>query len=141
MRVFILEDDRNREEAIREALRGRFGDGIGIVAASSAEEARAILELNRSWDLVFLDHDLAGIVPKGEPVPRDGQHVAHAIVELGVQASLFLIQSVNADGAQKIKAILEAANHKVLLAPYHTGGPEKPETIRAIEQLVGSIGG
>lgn len=136
MRIFILEDDRGREEAIREALRKRFGDGIGIVSAASAGGARRILEKShRNWDALFLDHDLAGILLDGDPDPGNGQDVARAIVELGVTARVIVIQSVNTDGAQKIKGILNAAGYEVLLAPYNTGQVEEPETIRLIEKL------
>lgn len=127
MRVFILEDDRGREELIREALRKRFGDGIGIVSAASAITAGVVLKGSRSWDFVFLDHDLT---------EGNGQDVAHLMVELKVSTREVVIQSVNDDGARKMKGILEVAGYTVTLASFNSLVDGKLAILKRIEELV-----
>lgn len=125
MRILIVDDYLERTEAIGKALRERIGKWPQIWTAQSAQEAITILTClqGETWDVLFLDHDLAGSTwPKG----ADGRTVARAIVSLKVKANQIVIQSVNQMGAAQMKAILKG--RRVTLAPF-------PECLELIEQM------
>ncbi len=125
MRILIVDDDLHRQQTMGEALRERFGDIDLLWMARSAADAIVMLRYleRETWDVLFLDHDLAG----GDwPDSQDGRTVARAIKSLKVKAKQIIIQSVNAWSAKEMKAILKG--RKVSLSPF-------PECLELIEEM------
>jgi CheY-like chemotaxis protein len=114
MRVLIVDDDLRRTVEIMRAVRKKYKRNPEFWMAQTGEEAINILRFmaEDEWDLVFLDHDLAG----WDGDYKDGRDVALALRKTGVEAKRIVIQSVNHDGGREMESIL--ADYKVTLAPY-----------------------
>jgi len=108
--ALILEDDENRIERFKKEFSGHFY----ITFARSAEEAEEILSEEKSFDVIFLDHDLGGRRYVDPSDPNTGFQVAKMIVKYGTEYKTVIVHSMNYYGAVRIKYIL----HDAELVPY-----------------------
>ena len=113
MNILVLEDDPERHRHFR---RGLFGHSLTIV--EKAEEAIAHLQRTKSWDAVFLDHDLGGetYVASG---PGTGYEVACWLEENPLHLpTLVICHSLNYAGREKMLRALESAFRRSRRSPY-----------------------
>ncbi|NCN42332.1 hypothetical protein GW916_13910 [bacterium] len=106
--IFVLEDDELRIEAFR----GYF-EKIGetqVLYAVSVDEAKDLLQRNREFRVLFLDHDLGGEVYVESTEPNTGYQVAKFIKENAIIYKTCIVHSMNVVGAENIRSVLRDAN-------------------------------
>jgi CheY-like chemotaxis protein len=103
MRIFVLDDDKNRLQIFRSKLINHT-----VITAMTASEAIHILSKD-SFEYIFLDHDLGDrvFVPSG---PGTGYEVAKWLAEHPEkQAPNIVIHSYNPVGAKAMSNVLPKA--------------------------------
>ena len=104
MNVLVLEDS---EERVKQ-FKLRFPT-VNIVFTDVAEEAIKQLE-NYEWDVLFLDHDLGGLVHVSSEEDNTGAGVARFLDKHKERIpNLVIIHSLNAPGQSYIKSLLPSA--------------------------------
>lgn len=125
MRIFILEDDPQRQDAFMQALM----TGHQVEICATVAQAQEIYDtFEGSYDFVLLDHDLGGkqmLASEGpEPTgytfaqwmpPRTAGHV--------------IVHSYNPDGAEAIRQVLAQKGFSVVKQPFG------PHLLQALECL------
>jgi DNA-binding LytR/AlgR family response regulator len=95
MKIFILEDDPNRVEWLKE----NFNPGIELDITEMAETGMKWLR-EREYDVIFLDHDLGGERMVSSDVWNTGATVARMIHETDNKHLTVIVHSYNPSGAQ-----------------------------------------
>ena len=117
IRIFLLEDDERRCDWFNKRFKG---DEIDI--ACEVEEAKELLS-TRSYDSIFLDHDL---MPEhyGSDTPDDertGYAIASFLAERRElqRSATIMVHSFNADGALRMVETLRSAGRQADYIPFH----------------------
>ena len=116
IRVFLLEDDRRRQDWFTERFQGDFLD-----IADNVPQAQELLG-NNSYDAIFLDHDLH---PEHyNSSTTDDERTGYAIAlwlaskpQLQ-RASTILVHTRNADGAMRMVEELRRAGRAAEFVPF-----------------------
>jgi len=115
--VFLLEDDERRREWFAKRFKGDHLDVVDDVS-----QAKELLE-NRSYDSIFLDHDL--IPEHYGATESDDERTGYAIAsflaarpELQRSATI-MVHSFNADGAMRMVEELRRAGRHAEYIPFH----------------------
>jgi CheY-like chemotaxis protein len=116
IRIFLLDDDVRRHRWFTNRFKGDFID-----IANNVREARELLS-GRSYDAIFLDHDLHPEHYNAESTDdeRTGYAVARWLCsnpELQ-RASTILVHTRNADGAMRMVAELRQAGRSADYVPF-----------------------
>ena len=105
MKIFILEDDKNRIEWFMDEFNGN-----NITWIDNAYEAKPII-LFEKFDIIFLDHDLGGKIYQDSKEENCGFQIAK-IINDGVNLTTpIIIHSLNYPAAQNMKNEIKI-NHK-----------------------------
>ena len=115
--VFLLEDDERRREWFAKRFKGDHLDVVDDVA-----QAKELLE-NRSYDSIFLDHDL---IPEhyGSDT-TDDERTGYAIASFLAsrpelqRAATIMVHSFNAEGALRMVEELRGAGRQADYVPFH----------------------
>ena len=117
IRVFLLEDDERRREWFAKRFKGDHLDVVDDVS-----QAKELLE-KRSYDSIFLDHDL--IPEHYGATESDDERTGYAIAsflaarpELQRSATI-MVHSFNADGAMRMVEELRRAGRHADYIPFH----------------------
>ena len=117
IRIFLLEDDERRCDWFNKRFKG---DEIDI--ACEVEEAKELLS-TRSYDSIFLDHDL---MPEhyGSDTPDDertGYAIASFLAERRElqRSATIMVHSFNADSALRMVETLRSAGRQADYIPFH----------------------
>jgi len=117
IRIFLLEDDERRCEWFNKRFKG---DEIDI--ACEVEAAKELLS-TRTYDSIFLDHDL---MPEhyGSDIPDDertGYAIASFLAEQRElqRSATIMVHSFNADGALRMVETLRGAGRQADYIPFH----------------------
>lgn len=105
LRILILDDSAERHQAFAMRLIGNVVEHV-----ETAREAIYQLDRHGPWDVVFLDHDLAGteLVASG---PGTGYEVAQWIAEHeDKRPKCVILHTYNPVGAKNMKALLPDAS-------------------------------
>lgn len=102
MKIFILEDNKERIKIFEESLIGHE-----LFIAKDVQEAKKILKQNNYFPLIFLDHDLENRVFVPSEEENTGYAVAKFINENNVKYSHCIIHSLNPVGASNMNNILK----------------------------------
>jgi CheY-like chemotaxis protein len=104
-RILVLEDDANRIEVFREVLGGKH-------AVSYVETAHDCIELleREKFDILFLDHDLGGLVYVSEANTNTGSEVVRWL-KLHIQDlnPYIIVHSHNHVAAERMEQDLKRA--------------------------------
>lgn len=105
MNYLILEDDKNRISLFREHF-----DIVGnlVTICTNVEEAKNALS-SRSYDIIYLDHDLDGRVYVPSFLPNTGYALAKWIADNNIKCREIIIHSFNPAGAEAMKKVLPQA--------------------------------
>jgi len=107
MRIFVLEDDKNRVKKFKRELIGHNVD----YALTMVEGIRFISK--KDYDLMFLDHDLGGLEMVDPDSPEGtGYHVAIEITHSKNDNTPCVIHSCNPSGAAMMNKRLK--NSKIV---------------------------
>lgn len=115
--VFLLEDDQRRREWFLKRFKG---DHLDIV--DDVSEARELLE-TRSYDSIFLDHDL--IPEHYGATESDDERTGYAIASFLAarpdlqRSATIMVHSFNADGAMRMVEELRRAGRQAEYIPFH----------------------
>lgn len=108
MNIFILDDDDNRQQTLVSLLKDLL-DEPNIFCAYSRDEAIKILENNKSFDMIFLDHDLGGRVYVDSSEYNTGWWVAKYIADNNIQCPQIILHTLNYAGAKNMLGLLKDA--------------------------------
>lgn len=109
-RILFLDDDLERHRAVQSTL---LHD-----AAYTAKQAIAWLRA-KSYDVVFLDHDLGGREGVDSHGPEEtGYTAAKWIAENGPVIPLVVVHSMNPTGAGNIASLLRGHGYTVVESPF-----------------------
>jgi len=115
--VFLLEDDERRREWFAKRFKGDHLDVVDDVA-----QAKELLE-NRSYDSIFLDHDL--IPEHYGATESDDERTGYAIASFLAarpdlqRSATIMVHSFNADGAMRMVEELRRAGRHAEYIPFH----------------------
>lgn len=115
MKIFILDDMLERQESLLAALRELIDEDAVIFCADSRKTAIEVLEHEREFDLMFLDHDLGGRVYVDSMDENTGWWVAKYIVDNNIRSKQIIIHTLNWAGAQRMLNLLPKAD----FIPFH----------------------
>lgn len=122
MRVFILEDDKNRIGAFLHA-----GIGLDLTICKWLEGKHGAFEkFKPPYDLILLDHDLGGMqMLPSDGIEETGYKFCKWFVSLIVppvdRDTRIIIHSYNAGGANNMHSLLERSGfNRVYIQPYGT---------------------
>jgi hypothetical protein len=117
IRIFLLEDDERRCEWFAKRFKG---DQLDIV--QDVPEAKELLK-TRSYDSIFLDHDL---MPEHYGATEsDDERTGYAIASFLAahpelqRAATIMVHSFNADGAMRMVEELRGAGRQAEYIPFH----------------------
>jgi hypothetical protein len=117
IRIFLLEDDERRCEWFAKRFKG---DHLDI--SCEVSQAKELLS-TRSYDSIFLDHDL---IPEHYGASEtDDERTGYAIASFLAshpelqRAATIMVHSFNADGAMRMVEELRAAGRQVEYVPFH----------------------
>lgn len=122
MKILILDDADVRHKVFD--LRYEDHD---VHHAMTYREFISQLEAGSPWDLIHLDHDLGDYTTGdtfvdswGQTREYNGQHAAYKICELSddMLPKQVIIQSINPEGAKRIKQILQKRGVLVAWTPF-----------------------
>ena len=117
IRIFLLEDDERRCEWFAKRFKG---DQLDVVC--EIDEAKELLK-TRSYDSIFLDHDLKpehyGATANDDE--RTGFAIAHFLASHPdlQRAATIMVHSFNADGAMRMVEELRGAGRHADYVPFH----------------------
>jgi len=103
MKIFILEDNKERCEFFKKKLIGNL-----VTICDNVEDAKRIL-INEQFDVAFLDHDLGGLVYVNSNDQNTGYQLAKFIAEKNIQFKQIYIHSCNEYGRKNIRSVLPQA--------------------------------
>lgn len=117
IRIFLLEDDQRRCEWFAKRFKGDHLD-----VASDVAHAKEFLQ-TRSYDSIFLDHDL---IPEHYGATKsDDERTGYAIASFLAshpelqRAATIMVHSFNADGAMRMVEELRGAGRQAEYIPFH----------------------
>src|SRR4030095_6807349 len=117
IRIFLLEDDERRCEWFAKRFKG---DDLDI--ACEVSEAKELLQ-TRSYDSIFLDHDL---MPEHYGATEaDDERTGYAIASFLAanpelqRAATIMVHSFNADGAMRMVEELRNSGRQADYVPFH----------------------
>jgi hypothetical protein len=117
IRIFLLEDDERRCEWFAKRFKG---DQLDIV--QDVPQAKELLS-TRSYDSIFLDHDL--IPEHYGATESDDERTGYAIASFLAthpelqRAATIMVHSFNADGAMRMVEELRGAGRQAEYIPFH----------------------
>lgn len=112
MRIFILEDDRQRNLLFRDVA-------FGLDATFSESYAEAIQKYNPPYDVIFLDHDLGDRTYVHSDDENTGASFARWMPPApAVNAPLVIVHSYNPDGAENMRRTLEQKGYETHYIPF-----------------------
>jgi hypothetical protein len=117
IRVFLLEDDERRCEWFAKRFKGDHLDVVDDVS-----QAKELLQ-NRSYDSIFLDHDL--IPEHYGATESDDERTGYAIASFLAarpdlqRSATIMVHSFNADGAMRMVEELRRAGRHAEYVPFH----------------------
>lgn len=112
MRIFVLEDDRQRNLLFREAA-------IGLDATFAVSYGEARLKYTPPYDVLFLDHDLGDRVFVPSSDENTGATFARWLpVCTTTPATTAIVHSYNPDGAETMRDILTKKGYDVHVIPF-----------------------
>ena len=117
IRVFLLEDDERRCEWFAKRFKGDHLDVVDDVS-----QAKELLQ-NRSYDSIFLDHDL--IPEHYGATESDDERTGYAIASFLAarpdlqRSATIMVHSFNADGAMRMVDELRRAGRHAEYVPFH----------------------
>ena len=114
MKVFILEDDKNRMKQFNRALHKHT-----ILHADTVEKAIKILEENEGLIILFLDHDLDNKVFVPSSNSNTGYALAKYINKSGKVYPQIIIHSMNVIGAKNMSDTLINCTDDLQVIPFH----------------------
>ncbi len=117
IRIFLLEDDERRCDWFAKRFKGDHLD-----VASDVVHAKELLQ-TRSYDSIFLDHDL--IPEHYGATESDDERTGYAIASFLAthpelqRAATIMVHSFNADGAMRMVEELRGAGRQAEYIPFH----------------------
>ena len=115
MKVFVLEDDPNRIETIK----NRFGKKANFIFTVNIQEAKEKFNpVNENYDLIMLDHDLGGQVYVDSKENNTGAEFCRWILKNKFNLPQVIIHSHNIVGAEIMEEYLIKGGHNVLKIPF-----------------------
>ncbi len=111
MKIFIVEDDKERIEIFKEKF--AHIEEAELFITTTASEAKKVLKENKDvmWDMMFLDHDLGGRVYVESADQNTGYQVAKFIRDNDIKYYNIVTHTLNPMGAVNIQGILKDCNH------------------------------
>ena len=109
--ILVVEDDTKRIEWFKE----QYKDADELVFTSDPDEAIRLLQREKEWDVMFLDHDLG-------KEPRAGRNVTQWLCEQPreIQQDLYvLVHSVNVVSGPKIEREVTEAGRYCRWLPFY----------------------
>lgn len=103
MKIFILEDNQERIKIFLEKY-------PKAIVAKTATDAIAILSKQKTWDKIFLDHDLGNEIFVDVNVQNTGSEVARWMSEHPIEGEI-IIHSLNPIGVRHMMALLPKAEY------------------------------
>ena len=122
MKILILDD-----ADVRHKYFAKYYKCESIQHVKTLKEFVKHLDLGSPWDLIHLDHDLGDFTDGdtfvdsyGAIKEYNGQHAAQMIIDLSddMLPKQVIIQSVNPEGARRIKQIIQARGIPVVWHPF-----------------------
>lgn len=104
-RIFILEDNEHRNKFFRTYLPALYPEAE-IVMHEEAAYAMNALEPGSHWDIIFLDHDLGGMVYVQSEDPNTGFQVAKHIAANNITYNQCIVHTQNPVGGKNISNAL-----------------------------------
>ena len=126
MKIFILDDSLERINTLRSLLDQRYANAE-ITVAGTAKYAKSVFDLNRDFDLVFLDHDLGGRIYVNSEEEETGYQVAKHMLKRKVNSGQVIVHTMNIVGAQNICSLLTGE-----YLVYHIPFPDLVENLKNI---------
>jgi CheY-like chemotaxis protein len=114
LRIFILEDEKNRIDWFKENLKNLFFD---LTIATSYDEGIKLFSLKEKYDLILLDHDLGGRMYVDSNDENTGFNFCNYLIEKNVAAPV-IIHSMNTVGALKMEELLSSNDFIVSKLPF-----------------------
>lgn len=114
MKVFILEDNKNRMKQFNKALHKHT-----ILHADTVEKAIKILEENDEIIILFLDHDLDDRIMVPSSNANTGYALAKYINKSGKVYPQIIIHSMNIIGAKNMERELINCTDDLQVIPFH----------------------
>jgi CheY-like chemotaxis protein len=105
MRIFVLEDSDYRINYFKSLFNK---EGIILEIANTVEEGKKLLSTQKSWDVIFLDHDLEGEIYVDSNYHNTGYQLAKYIRQY-IEYDRVILHTMNTVGAANMKAVLEDA--------------------------------
>jgi CheY-like chemotaxis protein len=105
MKIFVLEDNEERNVSFRKWLAGH-----DVTYVEDAWTAHPILK-NKKFDLIFLDHDLGNRSNVNSDDPNTGYAVAKEIKNGVNKDTQVIVHSMNPNGAINILRVLKSSNN------------------------------
>lgn len=113
MKIFILEDDRNRIHLMLDAL----GASHDVQVSESCADAK--IKYDPPYDLTLLDHDLGGRQFVDGEDPETGYQFVKFMVSNGMDPGGYVIvHSYNPDGAKAMQGLLEESDWNMARVPF-----------------------
>lgn len=109
MKILILDDSVERQTSLFDVLT-KLDKDANIFVVNSALSAIDLLKREKSFDIMFLDHDLQPVFMESCD-ENTGWQVAKYIVDNNIVSKEIVIHSINYYGAQNMLALLPDAKY------------------------------
>ena len=123
MNILFLDDDRYRHEMfVEDVSQHPENKQIFLTLAHSYAEFVQVTSVIKTWDIIFLDHDLG--VEDQMCIPHvtnrfpTGSDVARYMVENNIKAKKIIIHSYNYEGARNMMGIFKDHGIESTYHPY-----------------------
>lgn len=115
MRIFVLEDNKERCKWFREQLQAKSTE---LVITHTAKEGKEILS-KTEFDRLYLDHDLGGRTFISFTDKETGSEIVRYIIEKGIQKeAIIFVHSLNPASYDSMVVPLNKANYHVVYRPF-----------------------
>jgi CheY-like chemotaxis protein len=112
MRIFILEDDRQRNLLFREVA-------IGLDATFAESYTEAVRKFDPPYDVIFLDHDLGDRIHVHSDDQNTGAAFTRWMPPCPIDAApVVIVHSYNPDGAETMRKTLEGKGYTTHYIPF-----------------------
>jgi hypothetical protein len=114
MRIFVLEDDRQRNLLFREVA-------IGLDATFAESYSDAVQKFAPPYDVIFLDHDLGDRVHVDSNDQNTGAAFTRWMPPCPIDAApVVIVHSYNPSGAENMRKTLEDKGYTTHYIPFGT---------------------
>ena len=113
MKIFVLEDNKNRQKWFSEKFVGH-----NLIMADNVKEAKKKVRPGDHFEAIFLDHDLGGLIYVDSEKDNTGYQFAKYMVKEGITADSIVIHSLNSIGAMNIKNVFSGRKN-VTTVPFN----------------------